>query len=271
MGPPATSPPPTGNFEVSEPGDSPASCREALVARIVGVDGVRHLDVGELQHTRASAALAPAARPAAARPAGMARVDFRRAEAARPARAGRSRAEAAERPAPARRTWASPADPHRRAASAVTASGPAATVSSSCPSHPSSPSSTWRPASRFAIPTFTVLDVSAGGIIPGRIEGGFPCDGMGLYGCPAVGRRRRPLPVCPPGDRCHATDLAIHHRSLGAPGYGAATAYEVTSGQLGCGINLPASQITLDLTPNPGSVPSDAGLPIDAQPPSAPL
>ncbi len=66
--------------------------------------------------------------------------------------------------------------------------------------------------------------------------------------------------------------LTSHYTiEVSAPGYSAATAYEVTSGQLGCGINLPASQIPLELMPNPGSVPSDAGPSIDAQPPSTPL
>jgi hypothetical protein len=119
-------------------------------------------------------------------------------------------------------------------------------------------------------PTFTVLDVSAGGIIPGAMEGAYPCDGMGLYGCPASDGGTAPCQFAL--EAIGDMPLTSHYTiEVSAPGYSAATAYEVTSGQLGCGINLPASHITLDLTPNPGSVPSDAGPPIDAHPPSDPL
>jgi hypothetical protein len=113
-------------------------------------------------------------------------------------------------------------------------------------------------------PTFDVVAVSAGGIIPDASGNPVSCKELAVFGCPTDnGDSSCPFALEAIGDMPPTSQYTVQ---ISAPGYSSSTAYEVVAGREGCTGDSAASQMTIILYP--GSAPPDAGSTIDARGPS---
>lgn len=114
-------------------------------------------------------------------------------------------------------------------------------------------------------PIFDIVGVSPNGIIPDASGNPASCDGMGSFGCPHPPATPCQFALEAIGDMPPTSNYTVR---VSAPGYWPSLAYDIVAGQQGCSGNSPATQITINLFPDPGTVPADAGLPSDATVPA---